>query len=57
MEKDKLLNEQMSEITGGAITSPLINAVTKAVSALYYLGEKTGSAVRRLISGNYCAIR
>lgn len=46
----------MVEITGGAITSAWINAISKAVSTVYELGKQTGSAIRRLVNGSYCPI-
>ena len=45
---------EMNNISGGAIASPLINAVSKLMTTLYELGEKTGSSIRRLVSGKYC---
>lgn len=50
----KLNKEQMIQIDGGAITSAMINAISKAVNTLYELGRATGSAVRRLIKKSFC---
>ena len=47
---------EMEKIIGGAITSSFINAITKAVNALYNIGKETGSAIRRIINGKYCPI-
>ena len=53
----KELNEkEMMEIDGGGLTSQFINAIAKIVSALYDIGEATGSAIRRMTSGKYCPI-
>ena len=52
----ELKKEEMRTVSGGAITSAMLNAITKAVNAIYELGKQTGSAVRRLISGKYCPI-
>lgn len=52
-----LNKEEMLKIDGGAITSAMINAISKAVNTLYELGRQTGSALRRIISNKYCAIR
>lgn len=50
----ELNQENMKQIDGGAITSAMINAISKAVNTLYELGKATGSAIRRLISNSYC---
>ena len=47
----------MLQIEGGGIESHIINALTKAVTALYDLGKGFGSALRRAISGKYCPVR
>ena len=53
----KLNKEEMLKIDGGAITSAMLNAISKAVNTLYELGRQTGSAIRRIIKNKYCAIR
>lgn len=53
----KLNKEEMLEIDGGAITSAMLNAISKAINTLYELGRQTGSAIRRIIKNKYCAIR
>lgn len=52
----KLNEETMKQINGGAITSAMINAISKAVNTLYELGKATGSAVRRIIKKTYCPV-
>ena len=52
-----MIVEKMKQINGGAITSAMINAISKAVNALYELGTATGSALRRIIRNKYCALR
>ena len=52
----KLSIIEMKNVTGGGISYSLINAVTKAISAIYDLGKSTGSAIRRLIKKSYCPI-
>ena len=54
MKVTELKETEMTNISGGGIASPLINAVSKMITTLYDLGEKTGSSIRRLISGKYC---
>lgn len=46
----------MQKVTGGALTSAWLNAISKGIATLYELGRNTGSALRRLISGSYCPI-
>lgn len=50
----KLTSKEMTKITGGGISYSLINALTKAINAIYELGKSTGSAIRRAISKSYC---
>ena len=49
--------EDLQNIIGGAAIATLINAISKAVNTVYQLGKQTGSALRRLVNGNYCPIR
>lgn len=53
----KLNKEEMLKIDGGAITSAMLNAISKAVNTLYELGRQTGSALRRIIKNKYCALK
>ena len=57
MQEIQLKEIEMQKVNGGSIASPLINAITKAVTSIYDLGRETGSALRRLVSGKYCPIR
>lgn len=52
----KLNKEEMLKIDGGAFTSAMLNAITKAVNTLYELGRQTGSALRRIMKKNYCPL-
>ena len=54
--KEELKEIEMTNITGGGLASPLINAVSKMIATIYNLGEKTGSSLRRLVSGKYCKV-
>ena len=49
-----LTKEKMKEVSGGAITSAMINALNKAINTIYELGRQTGSALRRIIKNSYC---
>ena len=53
----ELKQEQLKNINGGAITSSMLNAISKAVNTIYELGRQTGSALRRLVKNSYCLIR
>lgn len=53
----KLTAKEMEKINGGGLTSAFINSLSKAINTVYQLGKQTGSALRRLVSGNYCPIR
>jgi bacteriocin-like protein len=52
----KLSKEQMKQINGGATTTytTAINAVLKAISTLFSIGQAVGNAIRRSTSGSYC---
>ena len=49
-------NVEMVKINGGGLTSQFLNAITKAVSTIYGFGQGVESAIRRVISGQYCPI-
>ena len=49
----EIKKEEMLKVDGGAITSAMINAISKAVNTLYELGRQTGSALRRIINNKY----
>jgi len=54
----ELKQEQLKNVSGGAaITSAMLNAISKAVNTIYELGRQTGSALRRIIKNRYCLIR
>lgn len=57
MQITELKELEMTTVAGGGIASPLINAISKMITTLYDLGEKTGSSIRRLVSGKYCSIK
>lgn len=52
----KLNKEEMLKIDGGAFTSAMLNAITKAVNTLYELGRQTGSALKRIIKKTHCPL-
>lgn len=52
-----MTNNEMYNVTGGAaITSSMINAITKAVGTIYKIGQSVGSSLRRVIGGNFCSL-
>jgi site-specific DNA-methyltransferase (adenine-specific) len=51
----KLKKEEMMKIKGGAgISSAMLNALMRAVSVMFSIGQAVGSAIRRTSSKNYC---
>ena len=52
----ELSEKEMMNVDGGSLSSSFINAIAKIVSTLFEIGEATGSAIRRITSGNYCSI-
>ena len=56
MKVIELKEIEMTNVCGGTIASPLINAISKIINTIYDLGEKTGSSIRRLVSGKYCKV-
>ena len=50
----EIKQEEMKSVNGGSITSSMINAISKVVQTIYDLGKSTGSAIRRIVTKNYC---
>jgi len=54
----ELKKEEMYSVNGGgSITSSMLNAISKAVLAIYELGKSTGSSIRRIVSKTLCPTR
>ena len=51
MNKEELIN-----VSGGGISSTMINAFARGVTTIYELGRSLGSALRRIVSGKTCAV-
>lgn len=49
-----LTNQELLVITGGALTSTMINAITKAVTTIVKIGQIIGSVIRRTVTNTYC---
>ena len=47
---------ELKTISGGALTSTLINAIVKGFNLIIELGKSLGSTIRRAISGKSCSI-
>ena len=50
----EIKREELYNINGGAINYAMINAIARAATALFTVGQAIGSAVRRLTSNKYC---
>ncbi len=51
---ERLNNNQLIYIRGGALNSSMLNALIRTVSTLFNLGQAVGSAIRRGTSRKYC---
>jgi len=56
MQVKELPDQEMASISGGGLTSSIINAINNVINTLYELGKETGSALRRLTNNQYCPI-
>ena len=51
----ELQKNEMSEVKGGAgFNSTMLNAIARAVSVIFSIGQSVGSALRRITGQNYC---
>ena len=53
----ELRKKDMIQVSGGALASSMLNAITKAVNTVYNLGRQAGSSLRRIVTRSYCAVR
>lgn len=51
---EKLNDQQLIKVQGGAFSSTILNSISKAVSTIFSLGQAVGSALRRIKTRNYC---
>ena len=49
-----LTNQELMVITGGGITTAMINAITKAMTTIIKIGQTIGSVIRRTVTNTYC---
>lgn len=52
----ELSNNEKYKITGGAISTTIINSVARLISTIYTLGRAVGSTIRRAVNGKSCPI-
>ncbi len=52
----KLDDIDLKNITGGELSSSLLNSISKIASTIYELGRSFGSSIRRIVTGNICQI-
>lgn len=57
MQIKELDRDEMVQVNGGSISSSVINAIANVINIVLELGEKTGSSIRRMISGDICQAR
>lgn len=51
----RLNKNEMLEIKGGTnLSSSMLNAIMRAVSGMFAIGQAVGSAIRRITGKNYC---
>lgn len=50
----KIENNELINITGGAITSAMITSVVRLFTTVIDFGKMVGSSIRRAVSKNYC---
>ena len=52
---NRLNKNEMYKIKGGAaLTSSMLNALMRAVTGMFAIGQAVGSAIRRAAGKNYC---
>ncbi len=57
MQVRELHDTELNQITGGSITSSIINAVISAIETIYEFGKQFGSSIRRMNEGSYCPLK
>ena len=49
-----LKNNELIKVQGGALTSSILNALTKAMTTILKIGQTIGSVIRRSITRTFC---
>lgn len=52
----ELTNNEKYQITGGAVTTTIINSIARLINTIYTIGRAVGSTLRRATSGRICPI-
>lgn len=50
----RLSNQELMMVTGGALTTAMINALTKAMTTILKIGQTIGSVIRRTVTKSFC---
>ena len=49
-----LKNSELIKVQGGALTSSILNALTKAMTTILKIGQTIGSVIRRGVTHTFC---
>ena len=52
-----ITEEQLNEISGGAVSGPIINAFVNVIKLLRDAGYNLGSGIRRISENNLCPLK
>lgn len=50
----ELTNKELNSIVGGALSGAVISSLIRGASLVFEIGKSFGSALRRMMKGNYC---
>lgn len=54
VRSDRMRDEELKQIKGGAITATWISAFARGINSILDLGRSLGSSIRRLQNGRLC---
>ena len=57
MQIRELEDNELNKISGGGITSSIMNAIISAVNFIYEVGKELGSTIRRMNEDSYCNVK
>lgn len=52
----ELNKEEKCKITGGAVSTTIINSIARLINTIYTIGRAVGSTVRRATNGKFCPV-
>lgn len=52
----KLTKDELLKVSGGSITTTMINALARGVGVIFEIGQALGSAIRRAITKTTCTL-